>query len=235
MRSDVTGYIVATFYFMLAIASLFIFTELTRIFWISLSTILGIIFIIAGYSQKPKTKKPIKTLPPPITPEESTTQIISEETITQQTPPEEEKVSVEESTPIETVPVETLQTETDTATEETKTLTEEQTLPPPQEQEPTTITTPNNNSNDDNDNNNNNNDEDKTTIPPPAQQIQTEEMPLTSVEGIGEKRAAKLNDLGIHTIKELSQITIEDLAKNLNIPHKTATKLIEAAKQQLQQ
>jgi len=218
MRSDVTGYIVAAFYFVLAIASSFIFTELNSIFWISFSTILGIIFIIAGYSQRPKTKKPIKTLPPQITPEESTTPN-SEETITQQTPieAEEAEVSIEESTIAEAVPVEALQTETDAATEETNNLTEEQTLPQ-QDQEHTTITTPDNN-------------KDKT-IPT---QTQTNETPLTNVEGIGEKRAAKLNELGIHTIKELSQITIEDLAKDLNIPHKTATKLIEAAKQQLQQ
>jgi len=220
MRSDVTGYIVAAFYFVLAIASSFIFTELNSIFWISFSTIIGIIFIIAGYSQRPKTKKPIKTLPP-ITPEESTTPN-SEETITQQTPIEAEEAeeSIEESTIAEAVPVEALQTETDAATEETNNLTEEQTLPQ-QDQEHTTITTPDNNK-----------DNKNKTIPT---QTQTNETPLTNVEGIGEKRAAKLNELGIHTIKELSQITIEDLAKDLNIPHKTATKLIEAAKQQLQQ
>jgi len=225
MRSDVIWYIVAAFYFVLAIASSFIFTELNSIFWISLTTIIGIFFIIAGYSQRPKAKKPIKTLPP-ITPEESTDN--TEESITQQTPKEEE--TIKNSSIAETMQIENPQTETEEPTEETKTLPEEPTLPPQEPEPTTTITTQNNNDN-----------KDETTsttqIKPDTEktvETETEEIPLTNVEGIGEKRAAKLNELGIHTIKELSQTPIDDLTKGLNIPTKTATKLIEAAKQQLQ-
>jgi predicted flap endonuclease-1-like 5' DNA nuclease len=55
---------------------------------------------------------------------------------------------------------------------------------------------------------------------------------LTSVKGIGEKRASQLNSLGINTVEELANASVEDLAKNLKVSPKIVAKWIEAAKQQ---
>jgi cytoskeletal protein RodZ len=211
MRSDVTLYIVATFFFILAITTAVLFTDITRVFWVSFTIILGILFIIAGYAQGPITKKPIKTLPPAIPTESPSTENIVQET------PIVEEVSVEDVSLIEPVSVETSQT-TDAATEEIEPIKEEPTFTPSEQE--TIITTQNTNN-------------DVETV---STQIVSEEAPLTSVKGVREKRAAQLNALGIRTIKELSQTSVENLTKNLRpISPKQAADMIEAAKQYLKQ
>lgn len=207
MRSDVTLYIVAAFFFILAITSAFLFTDMTQIFWIVLSTTLGGTFIGAGYSQRPVARKPIKTVLLTTTDVSTTTDSIAQE------------ASVEEASVTESVSLETPQT-VDIITEEPGVISEESTLPSVQEEQVSTATT-----------------QDNDTVSTPVNPEEAkDELPLTSVKGVREKRAAQLNALGIYTVKELSQTTLEVLTKNLKpISQKQAADLIEAAKQQLNQ
>jgi predicted flap endonuclease-1-like 5' DNA nuclease len=54
---------------------------------------------------------------------------------------------------------------------------------------------------------------------------------LTRIKGIGEKRVAQLNSLGINNIKELAEASAEDIAKNLKISPKIVQKWIAGAKE----
>ena len=217
MRSDVILYVMAVFFFALAFASTVIFTDNTdRIFWMTLDISLGIAFLLAGYHQRPKAKKTIKTTP--ITPDITTTT----ETIPQPTPVEEvsieepsivkeadiEETPVEETPVTEPVPVETTPT-IGVSVETPKDIIESPVSPATQEQI-SPVTTQGNEA--------------------PAQ-VGQEGSPLTNIKGVGEKRAAQLNALGITTAEELSQVSVEDLAKSLKISPKIAAKLVEAAKQ----
>ena len=215
MRSDVTLYIVAAFFFTLTLTATILFTEIDRIFWIILSTSLGILFIGAGYSQRPKTKTNIKTIPQ-TTP--TTNESPPVEPITQEAPVDEAPVDGLPSS-VESVPAEGSQTSSlvDAPAEETELINEESQSPP---QEPvSTVATQNN-------------DTASTQVKQTEENNTDDEVPLTNVKGVGEKRAAQLNALGINNAKELSQASAEDLAKNLKISPKIAAKLIEAAKQQ---
>jgi predicted flap endonuclease-1-like 5' DNA nuclease len=219
MRSDVTLYIVATFFFALAITSIVLFTDMNRIFWIALSTTLGIIIIGAGYSQRPIAKKPIKTLPTTTTTDETPSiEAITQEALVEEAPAEEALIA--DSSVLESVSVDAPQTVETIAAEETAVLSEESMLPPLQEEQASTVTA-------------------QGTIAastPVEPEEAKDEAPLTSVKGVREKRAAQLNALGIYTVKELSQASVETLAKNLKpISQKQAADLIEAAKQQLKQ
>ena len=219
MRSDVILYVVAAIFFVLSIISIILFSDTERFIWIILNVALGIISIGSGYYLRPKPTPTIKTISPtpaePVTQpttveptpvlDEPITEAISEEPTIDESIVDEAPV---EETPIaESVPDETTQT-IDAPTETAETLNKTTVTP---QQEPTPTTTQDN----------------KTPI-----QAEQEETPLTNVKGIGEKRAAQLNALGINTAKELAQTSIDDLAKNLNISPKIAAKLIEAAKQQ---
>ncbi|MDR0460148.1 MAG: helix-hairpin-helix domain-containing protein [Nitrososphaerota archaeon] len=227
MRSDVTLYIVAAFFFTTAIAATVLFADMyTRLFWIALSITLGVITTGAGYTQKPIVLKPIKTLQ--TTTDESTpTQTITQENIA-------EEVSVKDSPFTEPVPAETIQ---QTVEEETTpdVISEEPTLSFTQEEQIPTVTAQDN----------------VADVAVTAQddlsvvaqddtiatmRVELEEIPLTSVKGVREKRALQLNALGIYTVKELSQASVETLTKGLRpISPKQAGNLIEAAKQQLKQ
>ncbi|MCJ7560147.1 helix-hairpin-helix domain-containing protein [Candidatus Bathyarchaeota archaeon] len=69
---------------------------------------------------------------------------------------------------------------------------------------------------------------------PPVTQTATlvsRKMRLTRIKGIGEKRVAQLNSLGINNIKELAEASAEDIAKNLQISPKITQKWIAAAKE----
>jgi predicted flap endonuclease-1-like 5' DNA nuclease len=69
---------------------------------------------------------------------------------------------------------------------------------------------------------------------PPVTQTATlvsRKMRLTRIKGIGEKRVAQLNSLGINNIKELAEASGEDIAKNLQISPKITQKWIAAAKE----
>jgi predicted flap endonuclease-1-like 5' DNA nuclease len=68
----------------------------------------------------------------------------------------------------------------------------------------------------------------QTETAPIQQPIQS---PLTKVKGIGEKRAAQLNAIGINTIDELAKSSIDEIANNLKVSPKIVTKWVEAAKQ----
>ncbi|MCL2643176.1 MAG: helix-hairpin-helix domain-containing protein [Candidatus Bathyarchaeota archaeon] len=240
MRSDVTLYIVAAFFFTLTLTATILFTEIDRIFWIILSTSLGILFIGAGYSQRPKTKTNIKTIPQttPTTNESPPVEPITQEAPVDEAPVDEAPVDeapvdeapvdeapVDEApvdglpSSVESVPAEGSQTSSlvDAPAEETELINEESQSPP---QEPvSTVATQNN-------------DTASTQVKQTEENNTDDEVPLTNVKGVGEKRAAQLNALGINNAKELSQASAEDLAKNLKISPKIAAKLIEAAKQQ---
>ncbi len=57
------------------------------------------------------------------------------------------------------------------------------------------------------------------------------ESPLTKVKGIGEKRVAQLNAIGINTVDELAKSSIDEIAKNLKVSPKIVAKWVEAAEQ----
>jgi predicted flap endonuclease-1-like 5' DNA nuclease len=221
MRSDVTLYIVAIIFFTLAFTSFLIFTNAEQqMIWAIFTAVLGVISASLGLRLRPKVRKTIKTiqLTPPaeeamqLTANESAPVI--EEPIAETVPLEStlieeaalEENPLEELSPPESIPTEDLQTvETSVETEytlETPVLPSEETL----------AITPQN--------------DEASAL------VEQEEVSLTSVKGIGEKRAAQLYALGIKTVKELAQTSVEDLAKNLKISPKIAAKLIEAAKQQ---
>jgi predicted flap endonuclease-1-like 5' DNA nuclease len=211
MRSDVTLYIVAAFFFALTIVSVDLFSDMNRLFWIALSLTLGIIFIGAGYSQRPKAKQPIKTLP--ATTDEST----PAESTTQEAPVEE--APVEDSSFAESVSVDDAQT-VEAHVEDVEVISEAPMVSSAQEEQVPAVTVQ----------------EDNTAVSAQVEPKEDQEMPLTNVKGVREKRAAQLNALGIHTVKELSQTSVENLTKNLRpISQKQAADLIEAAKQYLKQ
>jgi len=222
MRSDVILYVVAAIFFALSIISIILFSGTERFIWIILNVALGIISIGSGYYLRPKPTLTIKTISPAtaesITPTTTVepTSILEEPVMTESIPqePSTNKEPIIEEAPIDETPnVESVPDETSQTIETPETVEPiGETISSPQ-QEPTPIPT----STQDN----------KTPI-----QAEQEETPLTNVKGIGEKRAAQLNALGINTAKELAQTSIDDLAKNLNISPKIAAKLIEAAKQQ---
>jgi predicted flap endonuclease-1-like 5' DNA nuclease len=54
---------------------------------------------------------------------------------------------------------------------------------------------------------------------------------LTSVKGIGEKRAAQLNALGVNSVEDLAKASAEDLATKLKISPKITIKWIEKSKE----
>ena len=209
MRSDVILYVVAAFFFALAIVSTVKLTGTDRLIWMALDIGLGIILLIGGYHQRPKTKKTVKTLSntPVVTPpSETTTQLTPvEET---QLESSEVKKSETEEAPVEEAPVETSQT-IGASVEASESIVEAPVSSTLQEQiSSVTI-------------------QDNET---PAQ-VEQEGLPLTDIKGVGEKRAAQLNALGITTAEELSLASVEDLAKGLKISPKVAAKLVEAAKQ----
>jgi predicted flap endonuclease-1-like 5' DNA nuclease len=60
---------------------------------------------------------------------------------------------------------------------------------------------------------------------------QPAESPLTKVKGIGEKRAAQLNALGIKTVDDLAKASVDEIAKSLKVSPKIVAKWVEGAKQ----
>ncbi|MCL2134409.1 MAG: helix-hairpin-helix domain-containing protein [Candidatus Bathyarchaeota archaeon] len=174
--------------------------------WIIAAIVIAILVIGVGYSQRPKTKKNIKTIqttPNAITNTESsiqqtpTTEVLVEETVSEEILGEKQTVTK----PVSVEPTQTM---------ETAEFTNETITTHTQQEEMPTVTIQN--------------------IEVPVQVEQ--EISLTNVKGVGEKRAIQLNALGINNAKELAQASVEDLAMNLKISPKIAAKLIEAAKQQ---
>jgi len=54
---------------------------------------------------------------------------------------------------------------------------------------------------------------------------------LTQVKGIGEKRAAQLKVIGINSVEELAQASVEDVAVKLKVYPKIVAKWVAAAKE----
>ncbi|MDR2204135.1 MAG: helix-hairpin-helix domain-containing protein [Nitrososphaerota archaeon] len=192
------------------------------IIWAIVAIVLLIITLVVAYSQMPRAKKNIKT--------KVTTQttIVEDEVVVKEEFPEEPCC---ESTPASNTfeePVEEVQlpqkqdsqTLTPPASNtfeepvEEEFLVKELELSMPQEETPVVSA----------------NDNEEVPIQP-----KQDEIPLTNVKGIGEKRAAQLNAIGITTVKDLAQTSATNLAKELDISPKITAKLIEDAKQQLQQ
>ena len=79
MRSDYALYTVAIIFFILTAISAFVLVEGERQMWVITTTVLGLLFIGLGYSQRPKTTAIETPCPPaPITP----TTVTEEETKT---------------------------------------------------------------------------------------------------------------------------------------------------------
>ena len=56
---------------------------------------------------------------------------------------------------------------------------------------------------------------------------------VKKIKGIGKKRAAQLNSLGIYSYKELANASAENVAKNLKISPKTVNRWISEAKERI--
>ncbi|MGD6934643.1 MAG: helix-hairpin-helix domain-containing protein [Candidatus Bathyarchaeia archaeon] len=195
MRSDVTLYVVAAFFFALTVTSAVIFQEAERSLWIVSTAVLGILSVGLGYYQRPKTKSSIQKMQTPTVEPAPTESIVQPATVEAETPIEQ--ATVTEATPLITTPVIETTVETIAPVIET---------PAPPEESPA-----------------------KTAQNETAS---TPEAALTNVKGIGEKRASQLNALGIKTVEELANASVEELAKSLKVSPKIVAKWVEAAKQQ---
>ncbi len=194
MRSDVTLYVVAVFFFALTIASAFIFNEAERSLWIVSTAVLGILSVGLGYYQRPKAKVSIQKMqkaPVATVPAESIVQPVSVQVETQS----------EQAAIIETVPVGTAEIEAARPTVEPLASEEQASIEITQAE---------------------------AAAAPVEKQVETA---LTNVKGIGEKRAAQLNSLGINTVEELANASVADVAESLKVSAKIVAKWVEAAKQ----
>jgi predicted flap endonuclease-1-like 5' DNA nuclease len=200
MRSDVTLYVVAAFFFVLTVTSAVIFNDAERSLWIVSTAVLGTLSAGLGYYQRPKPKSiqklqaatvaSISSVEPATVPVQETH--IEQATIIQSAHAEE--------TPVNQTPV-----------KETAQIVQTPAPVAPQEQAPIE-TSPQ-----------------KTEATP--DELHTVSA-LTTVKGIGEKRAAQLYSLGINTVEELAKASVDDLASKLKVSPKIVAKWVEAAKQQ---
>lgn len=214
MRSDFALYIVAAFFFILTAISAILIVEAERSLWIITTAVLGILSVGLGYYQRPRAIVPAPavqqaTIPAePIAPAPQTVPVEAAPTVAQA--PVEEKDPEIQAAPsmpvVEAPPV--IETPIQPSVTETQPVIEAPSAP---------------------------------TIPQePAPVIQTEtaptetamESPLTTIKGIGEKRATQLNALGINTIEELAKASTGDVAKSLKISPKIVAKWVDGAKQQ---
>ncbi len=67
--------------------------------------------------------------------------------------------------------------------------------------------------------------------PPQVEVTSPLESELMEIKGIGEKRAAQLKALGINSIDDLTKVSAEDLAKDLQISPKITGKWVASAKE----
>ncbi|XHH10043.1 MAG: helix-hairpin-helix domain-containing protein [Candidatus Bathyarchaeia archaeon] len=202
MRSDVTLYIVAAFFFALTIASAVIFQEAERSLWIISTAVIGVLSVGLGYYQRPKAKSSTQKMAVSTVasvPAEETVQLAP---VKDQTPIEPEPVA--ESVPAEAVQAVKLPVETAAANVEVSVSSAIQ------EQSSTEIV---------------------QTEAAPAIVGQQAASPLTSVKGIGEKRAAQLYSLGIKNVEELAAASVDDVALQLKVSPKIVYKWVEAAKE----
>jgi predicted flap endonuclease-1-like 5' DNA nuclease len=214
MRSDIALYVVAAFFFVLTIISAFVIVEEEKSLWVISTAVLGVLSVGLGYYQRPRAVTPI--------------QKIKTVTATQPAEPIQQTAQIEASAPTEQAPVSEANIVIEKTAETEKPKQQSTVEQPPAATETTTLT--------------------GVTEPKPAQTpteapvttAQTEPVPaeqptensLTKVRGIGEKRAAQLNVLGIHTVEELAQASVEEVAKNLKVSPKIVAKWVENAKQQ---
>ena len=66
---------------------------------------------------------------------------------------------------------------------------------------------------------------------PPAEP----QKPITSVRGIGPKRAARLREIGITTLKDLSSASAEELAEKLGVSRRITEKWVAEARRLLEE
>jgi len=203
MRSDVTLYVVAAFFFVLTVTSALIFNDAERSLWIISTAVLGTLSAGLGYYQRPKPKSIQKMQATPVASIPSVEQ-------TAETVPVQAEAPIEQAPIIQTAPVEEPQV-IQTPVKEAVPIVETPAPMAPQEQAP--IEKPSQ----------------ETEVSPVEQQTVSV---LTTVKGIGDKRASQLNSLGINTVEELAKASVEDLAKKLNVSPKIVAKWVEAAKQQ---
>ncbi len=103
MRSDVTLYVVAAFFFALTITSAVIFQEAERSLWIVSTAVLGILSVGLGYYQRPKAKSSIQKMQTATVAPAPTESIVQPAPVQAETLIEQENVT--ETVPVETVPV----------------------------------------------------------------------------------------------------------------------------------
>ena len=103
MRSDVTLYVVAAFFFVLTIASAVIFQQEERSLWMVSTAVIGILSLSLGVYQRPKTKSTTQKT-------QTVTQSTQQEVISSQTASIQTEAQTEQVPTIDTAASEIVQT-----------------------------------------------------------------------------------------------------------------------------
>lgn len=206
MRSDYALYIVAAFFFILTTMSAILIVEAERNLWMVSTAVLGLLSVGLGYYQRPKAFMPSQKvqqaaeISEAIAGPEPQAEPLEVASPVVEVPPVEEKPEVHATPEIEVPPP--TETPVQPPVIETQSTIEETAAIEAQVVETN-----------------------------PAEAIhQVAISPLTEVKGIGERRAAQLNALGINTVEELAQASPEDLARKLKISPKIVAKWVDNAK-----
>ena len=228
MRLDITLYVLAIVFFMIALLSVVLLEGTKQSLWVITTGLLGTLSLGLGFVQRPKTAKmvnpsqtatievpappaavttqPTETLPPPPPAPEMTPTAVAQPIETSQPAPETSAVTITQQ--IENVqPQEQQLPAVQAPALETPAVPEKVVAVEMKVAEPV-----------------------NTAVPQQVAEV-TVESPLMRVSGIGEKRAAQLNALGINTLDDLANASTKDIAKSLKVSPKIVAKWIAGAKQ----
>ena len=214
MRLDISLYVLAIVFFMISLLSVVLLEGTMQTIWLIATVILGIVSLCLGFVQKPKNA--VSGLPaPPATPVQPTENLPP--------PPEPETPAPTLTTPPIENPPQTASEPITTATVVSQTETIPVQVPQeepkmPAQIEPVTAT--------------------ETKMLEPINVEVPQEVaaagsvgsPLMQVSGIGEKRAAQLNALGIKTVDDLANASTQEVAESLKVSPKIVSKWVSGAK-----
>ena len=64
-----------------------------------------------------------------------------------------------------------------------------------------------------------------------TESVHIQSIELTSIEGVGAKRAEKLKSLGVHSVQDLTKFDPKELSEKLQISEKRVSKWVDAAEE----
>lgn len=224
MRLDVTFYILAIVFFMIALFSLVLLEGTNQLIWLVPTGLVGVLSLCIGFMQRPKTTNSTPPQPPLPTPEPA-------ETAPPPPPPETSPPTITETPKEETqqeplpAPPPTIEQQVEsTQPQVTEEKPEEIVEPPPPALEPAIEIEKDV-------------EEQLETPQPPSIAVSQKDAeaaaaksPLMQISGIGAKRASQLALLGIATLDDLANASSADVSKSLKISRKIVAKWVLAAK-----